>query len=113
MVLTLAHGICFNIFILFESSQSLESIFADLHLLIHLHHGVISEVKVLVAQLSLTLCNPMDCSSPGCSVLHYLPEFAQIHVHGIGDAISLSHPLLLPSSSAFISPSIGVFSSES
>ena len=80
---------------------SLESILADLHLLTHLHHGVISEVKVLVAQSSPTLCNPMGCSSPGSSLLHYLPEFAQIHVHRIGDAISLSHPLLLPSSFAF------------
>ena len=30
---------------------------------------------------------PMDCSMPGSSVLHYLPEFAQIHVHWVGDAI--------------------------
>ena len=28
-----------------------------------------------------TLCNPMECRTPGSSVLHYLPEFAQIHVH--------------------------------
>ena len=34
-----------------------------------------------VAKSCLTLCDPMDCSSPGFSVLHYLPEFAQIHVH--------------------------------
>ena len=27
------------------------------------------------------LCNPMDCSTPGFPVLHYLPEFAEIHVH--------------------------------
>ena len=39
----------------------------------------------------------MDCSTPGFPVLHCLPEFAQIHVHWIGDAIELSH-LLLPSS---------------
>ena len=32
-------------------------------------------------QLCLTVCNPMDCSTPGSTVLHYLPEFAQIHVH--------------------------------
>ena len=36
---------------------------------------------VLVAQSCLTLCDPMDCSIPGFSVLHYLPEFAQTHVH--------------------------------
>ena len=28
-----------------------------------------------------TLCDPMECRTPGSSVLHYLPEFAQIHVH--------------------------------
>ena len=38
----------------------------------------------------------MDCSAPGFPVLHYLPEFAQIHVHWVSDAIPLSHhPLLL------------------
>ena len=36
-----------------------------------------------VAKLCLTLCNPMDCSMPGFLVLHYLPEFAQTHVHFI------------------------------
>ena len=34
-----------------------------------------------VAQLCLTLCDPMDCSTPGCPVLHHLWEFAQTHVH--------------------------------
>ena len=50
-----------------------------------------------VAQSCLTLCDPMDCSTPGSSVLHYLLEFAQTHVHWAGDAIQPSHPLL-PSS---------------
>ena len=40
-----------------------------------------------VTQLCLSLCDPMDCSMPGSSVLHYLPEFAQTHVHWVGDAI--------------------------
>ena len=39
----------------------------------------------LVAQSWLTLCNPMECSTPGFPVLHHLPKFAQVHVHGIGD----------------------------
>ena len=34
-----------------------------------------------VAQSSLTLCNPMDCSMPGLPVHHQLPEFIQTHVH--------------------------------
>ena len=39
----------------------------------------------------------MDCSTPDFSVLYYLPEFAQINVHWVADAIQLSHPLLSPS----------------
>ena len=40
----------------------------------------------------------MDCSTPGSPVLHYLPKFAQTHVHWVGDAIQPSHPLSSPSS---------------
>ena len=54
-----------------------------------------------VAQSCLTLCDPMDCSTPGFPVHHQLPELAQIHVHWVGDAIQLSHPLLSPSPPAF------------
>ena len=50
-----------------------------------------------VTKLCLTLCHPMDCSIPCFLVLHYLMEFAQIHVHWVSDAIQPSHPLL-PSS---------------
>ena len=39
----------------------------------------------------------MDCSMPGFPVHHQLPQLTQIHVHCIGDAIQLSHPLLSPS----------------
>ena len=35
----------------------------------------------------LTLCEPIDCSIPGFPVPHYLPEFAQIHVYWVGDAV--------------------------
>ena len=51
----------------------------------------------LVAKSCLTLCNSMDFSTPGFPVLHYLPEFAQTHVHWVRDAIQPSHPLLPPS----------------
>ena len=54
-----------------------------------------------VAKSCLTLCNPMDCSTSGSSVLHYLPEFTQTHVHWVGDAIQPSHPLSPPSPPAF------------
>ena len=40
-----------------------------------------------VTKLYLTLCNPMDCSIQGLPIPHYLPEFAQVHVHWVGDAI--------------------------
>ena len=53
-----------------------------------------------VAQLFLTLCDPMDCSTPGFPVPHHLLESAQTHVHWAGDAIQPSHPLPLPSPAA-------------
>ena len=43
----------------------------------------------------------MDCRTPGFPVLRYSPEFAQTHVHGVDDAIQLSHPLSHPSPPAF------------
>ena len=46
-----------------------------------------------VAKLFPTLCNPMDCSRPGFPVLHYLPEFAKVHVHWVSDIIQPFHPL--------------------
>ena len=49
-----------------------------------------------VTQSCPTLCNPTDCSMPGLSVHHQLPEFAQTHVHWISDAIQPSHPLSSP-----------------
>ena len=48
------------------------------------------------AQACPTLCDPMDCSTPGFPVLHCLPEFAQTHVHWVSDA-SNPHPLTPPS----------------
>ena len=65
----------------------------------------------LVSQLCPTLCNPMDCSTPGFPVLHYLPEFAQTHVHWGDDVIQPLHPLSPPSPS-LIALSIRVFSNE-
>ena len=54
-----------------------------------------------VTQLCLTLCDPMDCSTPGFPVHHQLPEFTQTHVHWVGDAIQPSHPLPSPSPPTF------------
>ena len=50
-----------------------------------------------VAQSCPTLCDPIDCSTPGLPVHHQLLEFTQTHVIRVGDAIQLSHPLLSPS----------------
>ena len=50
-----------------------------------------------VAQSCLTLCDPMDCSTPGLPVHHQLPESTQTHVHWVNDAIQPSHPLSSPS----------------
>ena len=66
-----------------------------------------------VARSCPTLCDPMDCSTPGFPVLHHLLELAQTHVHWVGGAIQLSCPrcpLLFPPS---IFPGIRVFSSAS
>ena len=54
-----------------------------------------------------TLCDPMDCSTPGFPIHHQLPELAETHVHRVGDAIQPSHPLLSPSPQSF--PASGSF----
>ena len=50
-----------------------------------------------VAQSCLTLCDPMNRSTPGLPVHHQLPEFTQTHIHRVSDAIQPSHPLSSPS----------------
>ena len=50
-----------------------------------------------VAQLCLTLCDPMNRSTPGLPVHHQLPELTQTHVHRVSDAVQPSHPLSSPS----------------
>ena len=54
-----------------------------------------------VTQSCPTLCDPMECSTPGFRVHHQLPELAQTHVHWVGDTIQPSHPLSSPSPPAF------------
>ena len=63
----------------------------------------------LLAKLCLILCDLMDCSTWGFPVHHYLPEFAQTHVHCIGDAIQPSHPVTLFSSCPQSFPASGSF----
>ena len=52
---------------------------------------------ISVAQSCLTLCDPMNCSTPGFLVHQQLPEFTQNHLYWVGDAIQPSHPLSSPS----------------
>ena len=77
-----------------------------------LRHGTSVQFSS-VTQWYLTLCNPMNCSTPGLPVLHQLLKFTQTHVHWVGDTIQPSHPLhsllFLPS----IFPSITIFSNKS
>ena len=51
----------------------------------------------LVTQSCLTVCDPMDCSTPGLPVPHQLPELVQTLVYRVSDAIQPSHPLSSPS----------------
>ena len=57
--------------------------------------------SVQLSLVALTLCNPMDYSTPGFPVHHQIPELAQTHVHQVGDAIQPSQPLSSPSPPAF------------
>ena len=66
-----------------------------------------------VTQSCSTLCDPMDCSMPGLPVHNQLPEFAQTHVHRVGNAIQPPHPLSSPPPSAFNLSQLQVFSKES
>ena len=70
------------------------------------HHMIHYTVSVpdqfsLVAQLCLTVCNPMDCCMLSFPAHHQLPELTQIYLHQVGDAIQPSHPLSSPSPPAF------------
>ena len=66
-----------------------------------LRHWIGIHTVSSVSQLCLTLCDPMDLSTPGFTVHHQLPELAQIHVHRVSDALQPSHPLSSPSPPAF------------
>ena len=75
--------------------------------------SVVSVQFSSVAQSHLTLCDPMNRSTPGLPVHHQLLEFTQTHIHRVSDAIQPSHPLLSLFLLPPIPPSIRVFSNES
>ena len=82
------------------------------------YHNIVNHLSVQfnsVTELCPTLCNPMDCSMPGLSVHHQLPEFTSSQVHWVHWVMPSNHlipcgPFLLPPS---IFLSIRVFSKES
>ena len=67
---------------------------------LHFLHWIPNEKRDLqfssVAQSWPTLCDPMNCSTPGLPVHHQLPEFTQTLVHRVGDTIQPPHPLSSP-----------------
>ena len=67
-----------------------------MHIYVYTYQSVSS-----VTQSCATLCNPMECSTPGFPVHHQLPKLAQTHVHQVSDAIQPSHSLSSPSPPAF------------
>ena len=65
----------------------------------HKDHGIRPHSVISSVTLScLTLCDPMNCSTPSFPVPHQLPELAETHIHQVSDAI---HPLSFPSLPAF------------
>ena len=65
-----------------------------------------------VTQLCLTVCDPMNCSTPGFPVLHQLPGLAQTYIHWVSNTIQPSYPLSSPSFLAFSLSSFRVFSNK-
>ena len=61
------------------------------------NHGTGSDFSSVQSLSCVWPCDPMNRSTPGLPVHHQLPEFTQTHVHWVGDAIQLSHPLSPPS----------------
>ena len=67
------------------------------------------QIDSSVLQSCPTLCNSMDCSTPGLPVHHQLPEFTQTQVHWVGDANKPSHPLASCSPAFNVSQHQGLF----
>ena len=78
-------------------------------LLTHICQKIVSFQFSSVTQSCPSLCDSMNCCTPGLPVHHQLPEFTQIHVHWIGDAIQTSHPVVPFSSCPQSSPASGSF----
>ena len=91
-----------------EAKQNMTAETGGSRSLLQFYSLILPPSSCSVTQSWLTLCDPMDFSTPGLTVPHLLPEFAQVHVHCIGDAIQPSHPLM-PSSALSASQHQGLF----
>ena len=81
----------------------------DIHITLSTAFWRVYQFSLLI-QSYPTLCDPMDCSTPGFPVVHQLLELTQTHVHIVGDAIQPSHPLSSPSPLALnLSQHYGLF----
>ena len=83
-----------------KSRTQLKRLNTHIHAHTHMHISSVQFSSVQfssVTQSCLTLCDPMNRSTPGLPVHHHLPEFTQTHVHQVSDAIQPSHPLSSPS----------------
>ena len=71
-----------------------EELYINTYVINHIWVTLPFKLCCSVTELCPILCEPMDCSTPGPSVPHYLIKFAQVHIHCIGGAIQTSHPLM-------------------
>ena len=90
-------------------SPLLFSLTTSLRLLLRSSVFLLLYVCTFSHQVVPTLCDPMDCGTLGLPVPHHLPEFAQVHVHWVSDAIQPSHPLSPPSPAFNLSHHQGLF----
>ena len=74
---------------------------------------IIFIMMISSVQSCRTLCDRMECSTPGLPVHHQLLEFTQTHVHWVSHAIQPSHPLSSPSPPALNLSQHQIFSNES
>ena len=83
------------------SSNEQRNKLSEIYYILNLKEKEAQVTYCSVGMSCLTLCDLMDCSTPGSSVLHCLLEFAQVLVHWVNDTIQPSHPLLTSSPFAF------------
>ena len=93
--LKIAHCCCVWLILGPLSRQEIRNIQVCVYIYIYIHTHISVQFSS-VTQWCLTLCDPMNRSTPGLSVHHQLPEFTQTHVHRVGDSIQPSHSLSSP-----------------